>query len=442
MDKMKHVEKSQEGVPIWDGDASTFQEFEESSLVWEQSVAYHKRYLCGPKIVAELQGTARRFVLGKPPDWVSHQKGFGNLGLPQLPELTEHLTRFFKQGHRKRGENMNDYITRKTETYVRACQSLARVMGSCGGQTMSLQSPSTSHGHGPTGPWGRYVPSASGTQPSEQPQEEECQEVDEPASEASGDDPWASAAGTAGQRSASHSWWSSLAWNQGWRDDGWQSDWQWSQPSPQPATVELLPDTIEGWYLLRDAGLDTGESNMILASIKQDFSSHRVAQELRNQWSDEDLKRRDQIGKQSGWWLDDHDDLEEHYENAMVSTDDLNEEGVALMIAAQEEAEQAMSAFPHNGRTLREAREKQLCHDATSRPASRPTRIWKIKGHSGDTKSTCLKCGGDDRTSNCPRTSSTAASASVEESAPFICYADAGMADLEESHAATGQGRP
>ena len=57
---------------------------------------------------------------------------------------------------------------------------------------------------------------------------------------------------------------------------------------------------------------------MILASIKQDFSFHRVAQELRNQWSDEDLKRRDQSGRQSSWWIDDQPEMDETYEDAMV----------------------------------------------------------------------------------------------------------------------------
>lgn len=128
MDK-KRVEKSREGVPVWDGDSSTFQEFEEAALLWEQSIAHHKRYLCAPRLVAELQGTARRYVLGKRPGWVSYNGGVvkllghlrSSLGLPQLPEMIDHLTRFFKLGKRKRGETMNDYITRKTETYVRAC---------------------------------------------------------------------------------------------------------------------------------------------------------------------------------------------------------------------------------------------------------------------------------------------------------------------------------
>lgn len=54
---------------------------------------------------------------------------------------------------------------------------------------------------------------------------------------------------------------------------------------------------IQGWYLLNDANLDAGERNMVLAAIKQDFSFARIAQELRHQWPNEDLRRRDQSGR-------------------------------------------------------------------------------------------------------------------------------------------------
>ena len=80
-----------------------------------------------------------------------------------------------------------------------------------------------------------------------------------------------------------------------WRTD--DADWTLEAP-------EILPDMIQGWYLLGDSGLDTGERNMILAALKQDFSFDRVALELRNQWPDEDLRRRDLNNRQSGWWVE------------------------------------------------------------------------------------------------------------------------------------------
>ena len=127
--------RAREGVPSWDGNPSSYQEYEESALLWEQSVAFQKRYLCGPKLAAELTGAARRLVAGRHPEWLSHNDGVrrltdhlrASLGKPQLSELTEQLSRFFKGSRRRAGENINDYITRKNEIYMRACQALQRV---------------------------------------------------------------------------------------------------------------------------------------------------------------------------------------------------------------------------------------------------------------------------------------------------------------------------
>ena len=120
---MTAIERSKDGVPQWDGSASTFQEYSELAEHWEQTVPYHKRYLCGPKLLNELSGTARRFILSKRPGWLSHNGGVQtllahlrqHLGLPQLSEMSEYMNRYFKQSRRKRNESMNEYITRKAE---------------------------------------------------------------------------------------------------------------------------------------------------------------------------------------------------------------------------------------------------------------------------------------------------------------------------------------
>lgn len=129
------ITRNKEGVPQWTGDASSFQEYEEQALQWEQAVPHHKRGLCGPKLVAELSGTARKFVVGKRPDWLSYVGGVqrlmdhlrAHLGRPQIPELSEILMRYFRQSRRKKGESMNDFIVRKCEIYTRARQALSRV---------------------------------------------------------------------------------------------------------------------------------------------------------------------------------------------------------------------------------------------------------------------------------------------------------------------------
>ena len=115
---------------------ASYQEYEEQALQWEQSVEHKKRYLCGPKLIQEMSGTARKLVTGKRPDWLSFNGGVAHLmkhlrsslGRPQIPELSEYLNRYFKQSRRRKFETMNQYIVRRTEVYQRAKQALARVL--------------------------------------------------------------------------------------------------------------------------------------------------------------------------------------------------------------------------------------------------------------------------------------------------------------------------
>ena len=429
MDKSQKLEKSRDGVPIWDGSAGSFQEYEEVALLWEQGVATHKRYLCAPRLMQELTGVAKRYVLGKRHDWVSYNGGVerlmqhlrAKLGLPQLPELGELLTKYFKQGRRRRGETMNEYITRKTEIYLRAQQSMSRVLKAYG-QEAPRSSRATTRSSGPTASWRPLGTSVPETPPDEEGEEENdsFQDANDPLQEGADPlqhDPWSQwPPGDSGSQRGwwSHDWWQSAHWR------SWEPDHQ----DAEPEVPEILPDMIQGWYLLNDAGLDAGERNMILASIKQDFSYSRIAQELRNQWTDEDLRRKDQSSRHSSLLVDDDED-EDAYEDASawVTYDDLNEEGMALMTEAQAEAETALAALQQSRRTLREARDKQhqvrmsrKYYKTSFRTSSQPKGGGKGKG-----QGPCLKCGGDHKTANCPKSSNVT---SADHSAPFVCYAE------------------
>ena len=343
------------------------------------------------------------------------------LGLPQLPELTDYLTKYFKQGRRRRGETMNDYITRKTETYTRAQQSLARVLKAYGQDSSRWTSSTTrssirsmSRGYGP-----------STTETPSVPEGDEEAASHEAAGEEDQSDPWARA--SQGQQSEHESNQSSGAWDPWWDYDSWShcswrtDDADWTLEAP-----EILPDMIQGWYLLGDSGLDTGERNMILAALKQDFSFDRVAQELRNQWPDEDLRRRDLNNRQSGWWVEE-EQLSDEEEQAWVSTEDLNDEGKALVVEAQEEAAKALAAVHAGRRTHREAREKQ--HQVRMsrkyfKPSYRTSSKGDGKGFQSKGNNTCLRCGGDHRTANCPKQTGGNASAAEPHSAPFVCFTE------------------
>ena len=129
------VARNKDGVPTWDGTPDSFEEYSEQCLIYEQSTPFHKRCLVGPRLLGELQGAAKRHVAGQAATWLSNDRGVDTLlrhlraclGKPQIPELTEYLNRYFRQGRRKQHESMNEYIARKCELYLRACQAMARV---------------------------------------------------------------------------------------------------------------------------------------------------------------------------------------------------------------------------------------------------------------------------------------------------------------------------
>ncbi len=390
------VTRSKEGVPQWSGDSVQFQEYEEMCLQWEQSIQYQKRYLAGPRLVAELSGTARKFVVGKKPNWISYNGGVGHLmnhlrqhlGRPQIPELSEILNKYFRYSRRQKYESMNSYIVRKTEVYARARQALARVMDSFdkkkhGNWWRQDRSWWSNSWHGSS--WRSH---SSWWEEEENPWHDARDEDDEP-----------------GEAQASV--------------DGAvpTSDWGTARPYEEDededwtgSSTELLPDFLQGWYLLADAGLTSYEKNLIQTAVAGDFSLMRIAQELRSQWTEEELQKRDQNQKQSGFWQDevseeDDEGAPKASASALIS-EGMSEEGLALVTEAEVEAEQAMALIQQGKRTLKEARAKQ-------HQIKMSRQYYKVKGttekasfgSSSTTKKpgiSCFRCGGNHKVADCP----------------------------------------
>ena len=348
------------GPPSWNGDAASFQEFEEACLLWEQSVAWEKRYLCGPRLAAQLSGAAKRYVAGRHPSWLAHVRGVedllahlrSSLGKPQVSDLTEHLSRYFKGSRRRSGESVNEYISRKTEIYLRACQAFQRVRPHQGTRppTQSL-----------TG--GRWTPTWDASRRS-------SVDSNPPAPRAEADgEPDADEAGT---EDTQDSWsrWRDDQWSyssQGWgASTWWSSGWSWNRPawSERPAAEspipELLPDYVQGWYLLHDSGLSGAERNVVQTALQGDFSLSRVAQELRNQCAVLDNQRKEYGSRNSGY-LGDYQDSEvgneEHIDDGFLG--DLPDEELENWEMAEHEAQEAMAAMHAAKRTLRDARQRQ-----------------------------------------------------------------------------------
>ena len=447
--------RSRDGVPQWDGNSATFARYEEEALLWQEGIAYHKRYMAAPKLLAELQGAARRMVVGKPPGWVSYQGGVDTLmrhlrdclGKPQMSELSEYLNMYFRNSRRRSGESMNEYVTRKSEIYLRAQQALGRVRPH----------------HEPREPRGNYeyqAPNMSrrtswtseATSTTADDQEENRDEAGTEVGYGSHQSWQTGWSGGSGYGSGyGGSWYGShgAPWGQ-WEDSWWSSGRGYQdrakQWGSQEAPMELLPEWVQGWYLLQDANLSTSEKNMVLTALKGDLGLQKVSQELRNQWAESDLRRRDQNHRPSGYMGEatEEDDAEEAYEAAgdSVGDADLDEEERAMIASAETEAQQAWAVIQGARRTLKEARGRQ--HQVrmsrkffrTGAKGSGPGSSSSSSAPRDDSNLTCLKCGKlGHRAANC---TNERAKLVENEAAPFVCYAEQAMTSNAEAQVVTG----
>ena len=466
------IAKNKDGVPIWDGTPSSFEEYSEQCMIYEQSTPFQKRYLVGPRLLGELQGAAKRHIAGQPATWLSDNQGVQNLlrhlraclGKPQIPELTEHLNRYFRQGRRKPQESMNEYISRKCEIYLRACQAMARVAPHHRGITKDNAKEPRASVPEQRDQWTGY-----GSWPERSRRSSwDSQATDEDGAEAPPPAPvqaaapipnsnqsetTASEAGRSQEPAESWTWTGSPWWyTAGWYGYGWNTmnygyaTWWKDDASSQAGSTEakvlpeLLPEFVQGWYLLQDAGLSAGERNMVLTAIQNDFSVQRVAQELRTQFIDIEHRRHEGNSRQAGYWGDipEDDDEEEAPIEDGFSVDDLTEEGQVLWAEAETDVQQAWVAVQTARRTLKDARARQSAVKL-SRKYYQPGKGYGKGGSSRPREDIqCLKCGRrghkaqDCRSGGGSSTSTTSAT----QSAPFVCYVEQAMSAQPQSEAA------
>ncbi|CAE7287306.1 unnamed protein product [Symbiodinium sp. CCMP2592] len=401
------VTRNKDGIPCWSGEAGSFVEYEEAALLWEQSLTWEKRYTAGPRLVQELSGAARRFVAGQSAGWVAYRGGVKALmdhlrkalGKPRVNEVTDLLALYFKGTKRKANESMNEYITRKTEAYMRASQALKRVQPHYDRDTTTTQTSvgtySRRSSYDTMSGWGRQWTPAT-----EEPGTNETEASTEATANSetgdTGDDQWQTRWNT----------WGASSW-------GW-SPW--------------------GWYLLADSNLDHAEKNIVLTALGGDFAPQKVAQELRNQFPEGEVRRRDQRRYQSY--------IGEAVEE--LSEGGMNEEGIALVVDHEETAREAMAALHQAKRTLKEARQKQHPVKQSrkyyqSKPGPATSSTFKPRD---DSNIDCLRCGQrGHRAANCPVKPLAAQAENTTgdnggpgpQQAPFVCYHDKIPEDYEHA---------
>ena len=397
--------------------------------------------MVGPKLAAELTGPAKRMIVGQASNWLSYQGGTERLlehlrqglGKPRLSELSDHLGRLFKGTRRRNGESINEYLTKKSECYMRAQQAMVRLLPPKTEVRINTY---------------RNYPEYQGTWSRRTSLESTAEEV----GTASQDEATATATteqASEDQRHGWQPWWTSPSWGSSdWQNSSWSwqiggSYWSWgnydqSWEPPKPVELpELLPDVVQGWMLLQDANLDHQERNLVQTAAGGDFSVARISQELRAHFPEVELKKRDSQRKHASYWgeaVEEFDETPEETEVQGFSAEEfLNEEGQILWNDASQEIQEALATLQGARRTLREARGRQ--HNIKlSRQyyKNAPTRSAGAKGASGssgsgernrDEKMTCLKCGRmGHRAAHCP--DKDQAAHHVQEEAPFVFFAE------------------
>ncbi|CAE7938680.1 unnamed protein product, partial [Symbiodinium sp. KB8] len=220
-------------------------------------------------------------------------------------------------------------------------------------------------------------------------------------------------------RAERHEWqpWSSYSWNSwygnyygSWPHKTWSHSGATSQAGEESHLVELLPDYVQGWYLLHDANLDVSERNILQTALQGNYSLQRVAQELRSQWPEADLRRDNSSRHNSYFGEDDENDMQEadlaeKYDEAILAAEGMSEEGLAAIQDADKEINEAYAVIQGACRTLKE--------DLLS--------IY----------------GGDFRAANCPDKQASA-NYENEEYAPFVCYTEQDQ-EIHENYHSNGE---
>ena len=117
------ADKDKEQVPWWDGELATWDLYKTKVRIYVDGTEWHKRYLCGPRLVQRLRGPAFQAVEGCKPGWLSDKNGAEKLlkrlqkklARPKVPDMAVYLEDFFFRLRRRKGESAGAWAIRSYE---------------------------------------------------------------------------------------------------------------------------------------------------------------------------------------------------------------------------------------------------------------------------------------------------------------------------------------
>ena len=398
----RSIPRTGDGVPKYDGTPELLPLYKEEAVQYLMTFEHKKRYLAGPRLIKELEGTAKVAVRTKTlrdPQWVSHPRGVyalrehleASVGRPSLPEASRHVMKFFYNLQRRKGETMTSWITRHADALWEASQALRKVQKEHGSQDSKGKGESrwSAHSNPPMSFGSREDDEKSPFDDNGLLREDEGSEV----RQGYHGDPWR--------------WWH--AWEE-WSGDGW-SQHSWRTPEYDPpedwdrSNDIFIPEFLAGFLLLHRAGLDSQERGNVLAAIRGQFSTETVGRALREQWSDEDIQKRDRLKGNSALVAE---GFQDELEALMADDDDLgpgdlDTESLEAYMAEQTKIDEAMAAIQTQKTTLKEARwkQKQLKLGRgffPPKPFQRPSQDSR-----NSQGKRCFRCNGPHLMADCPQ---------------------------------------
>ena len=420
------VTRTKEGVPGWSGEPSSWAEYKTAARLYVASTKYEARYTCGPRLAAELSGAAKTAIMGQRSTWLSEPNGAEKLlkhlqqtiGEPALPEVGNFMRQYFRVLRRRRGETMTAFCVRHREEYDKMCRALGRMIKEQSGSgSAAIMLGRTSSGTSGARSDEGSVPSNPGDRVTEQ--ETEGPEPSSQQIPAWANEPWR---GHWGGWHYQWNWWGAN-WPSNWSSSDWSGSQKWwaqhhQDDEEEDQLIQVLPDAVQGWFLLEKCNLDPLERSVIQGDLRSNFTLAGVENALRSHWTDEQIKKRDgePRGHQANYQDQEDDVSEPEQDPDDAFFEEMSEQERALWQEMRGEEQHAWVQFQQARRTLREARARQ--HEVKMgrmfyRKGGGKGKPGPIGGNPRQ-QGPCLRCGGKHNTNECPGNGGTAKAAYVE----------------------------
>ena len=251
-------------IPVWNGEPSTFQDFEYDVLLYRDATIEKDRGVVGPRIARKMTGRARDAIIGMTvTERTALQQPDGATFLPAL-DVGKYLERYFFNLRRERGGTMTGYIQREQNTHSDLGRAIGRMTTANAAGPATATTPTDAAPHAGMPVPDTPSPAAAAAEPA----------ADAPAAPADGvlvAPPPAFPISTPVRATGA--------------DDALGTG---------PPSVDMLPDGVRSWLLLRRSGLPTQSRTTLIGHLDGRYMMSRVTRRLRESFDDADLREIDQ----------------------------------------------------------------------------------------------------------------------------------------------------